>query len=91
MEKQEKILKIILTKPAEKVYDKIDKQTQKRFDDCFEDLEKNPLYGSSIKKLTGKLTALYRYRVGNWRIIYRTSKQECAVEIIAILPRGDAY
>lgn len=91
MEKQEKIWKIILTKPAEKVYDKTDKQTQKRFDDCFEDLEKNPLYGSNIKKLTGKLTGLYRYRIGDWRIIYRISEQSTIAEIIAILPRGDAY
>ncbi|MBI5893505.1 MAG: type II toxin-antitoxin system RelE/ParE family toxin, partial [Deltaproteobacteria bacterium] len=86
-----KIWKIILTKPAEKVYDKANKETQKRFDGGFEELEKNPLYGNSIKKLTGKLTGLYRYRIGDWRVIYRISKQKTIAEIIAILPRGDAY
>ncbi|MFQ6052556.1 MAG: type II toxin-antitoxin system RelE/ParE family toxin [Candidatus Hydrothermarchaeota archaeon] len=32
-----------------------------------------------------------RYRVGEWRVIYRLFKEKKIVEIIAILPRGDAY
>lgn len=82
---------IVLTKPAEKVYDKVPKDIRQRFDRCFEELEENPLYGSSIKQLTGQLKGLYRYRVGDWRIIYRLFKDKMSVEIIAILPRGDAY
>ncbi len=90
MEK-EKIWEIILTKPAVKIYDKSNKVMQKRLDRCFEALEKNPLYGSNIMPLTGKLKGLYRYRVGDWRIIYRLFKEDMIVEIIAILTRGDAY
>jgi addiction module RelE/StbE family toxin len=54
-------------------------------------LEKNPLYGSTIRPLTGQLKGLYRYRIGDWRVIYQLSKQQVIVEIIAILPRGNVY
>jgi len=82
---------VSLTRPAEKVYNKSNKKMEERFDNCFMDLEKNPLYGNNIKPLTGKLKGLYRYRVGDWRVIYRLLKNDMIVEIVAILPRGDAY
>ena len=88
---QKEIREIVLTKPAEKIYDKSSKDITRRFDSCFEDLEKNPLYGNNIKSLTGQLRGLFRYRVGDWRVIYRLFKEKKVVEIVAILPRGDAY
>ena len=88
---KKEIREIVLTKPAEKVYDKSPKEMRQRLDKCFEDLEKNPFYGSSIKALTGQLKGLYRYRVGEWRVIYRLFKEKMIGEIIAILPRGNAY
>jgi mRNA interferase RelE/StbE len=88
---QEEAWEIVLTKPAEKVYDKSPKDMQKRLDICFEELEKNPFYNSNVRPLTGKLKRLYRYRIGDWRVIYRLLKEKRIVEIVAILQRGDAY
>ena len=88
---KKEIREIVLTKPAEKVYDKSPKEMRQRLDKCFEDLEKNPFYGSNIKALTGQLKGLYRYRFGEWRVIYRLFKEKMIGEIIAILPRGNAY
>ena len=82
---------IELTRPAEKVYDKSPKDMRRRLDDCFEGLEENPRHGSNIKALTGALKGLYRYRVGDWRVIYKLKAGQRVVEIIAILPRGGAY
>jgi mRNA-degrading endonuclease RelE of RelBE toxin-antitoxin system len=62
-----------------------------RLDSCFEDLEKNPWQSKNIKALTGELKGLHRYRIGDCRIIYRISREGRTVEIIAILPRGNAY
>lgn len=90
MEK-EKNWEIILTKPAERIYNTAPKGMKGRLDKCFESLEKNPLRGSNIRPLTGKLKGLCRYRVGDWRIIYRILLDQMIVEIIAILPRGNAY
>jgi mRNA interferase RelE/StbE len=88
---QEETWEIVLTRPAEKVYDKSPKDMQQRLDRCFEELEKNPFYNSNVRPLTGKLKRLYRYRIGDWRVIYRLFKEKRIVEIVAILQRGDVY
>jgi len=88
---QKDIWEIVLTKPAKRVYDKASKDIKQRLESCFEDLEKNPIYGNNIKPLTGQLKGLIRYRVGDWRLIYRIFKERKIVEIVAILPRGKAY
>jgi mRNA interferase RelE/StbE len=85
------VWEIVLTKPAKRVYDKATEDMKQRLDNSFEDLEQNPLYGNNIRPLTGQLKGLLRYRVGDWRVIYRLLKGTMKVEIIAILPRGDAY
>ncbi len=83
--------KIILTKPAQKVYDNAPEDIQQRLDSCFADLEKNPIYGNKIRPLTGQLRGLIRYRVGDWRVIFQLFKEKKTVEIVAILPRSKAY
>ncbi len=80
---------IILTRPVEKAYDRSDRTMKLRLENCFADLEKDPLFGPSIKPLVGKLKGLYRYRIWDLRIIYRLNNK--IDEIIAILPRGNAY
>jgi len=82
---------IILTRPAQRVYDKASGDIRRRLDGCFADLEKNPIYGNKIKPLTGQLRGLIRYRVGDWRVIFRLFKERKIVEIVAILPRSEAF
>jgi len=88
---RQEIWEIVLTRPAEKNYDHVTQDLQEQFDRCFAALEDNPLYGLNIRPLTGSLKGLFRYRTGDWRIIYRPLRDKRIVEIIAILPRGDAY
>lgn len=88
---QENAWEIILTKPAKKVYEKAPNDIRRRLDSCFEDLEINPIYGNNIRPLTGKLRGLTRYRVGDWRVIFRVFKEKKVVEIVAVLPRSGAY
>jgi mRNA interferase RelE/StbE len=88
---QKESWEVVLTKPAEKAYDRMPTALQDRIDTCFEELEKNPHFGPNIKALTGQLQGILRYRVGDWRVIYRLNAGKRYVEIIAILPRGDAY
>ena len=88
---QKEIREIILTKPAEKIYDKSPEHIQQRLDRCFGELEENPFSGGNIKTLTGQLKGLHRFMIGDRRVIYRILKEKRLVEIIAILPRGDAY
>jgi len=88
---KKEIWQVFLTKPAEKTFDKSKPDMQKRLARSMDELEQNPLYGPNIKPLTGQLKGLFRYRVGEWRIICRICKEDKTVDIIAILPRGDAY
>ena len=90
MEKKE-IWEVILTRPAEKAYDRSSRTAKIRLERCFADLEKDPLYSPNVKPLVGKLKGLYGYRIGDLRVIYRPIKESKIVEIIAILPRGKAY
>ena len=82
---------IVLTRPAKKVYDRASSDIRQRLDSCFADLEKNPIYGNNMRPLTGQLRGLIRYRVGDWRVIFRLLKERKITEIVAILPRSDAY
>ncbi|MDM8567873.1 type II toxin-antitoxin system RelE/ParE family toxin, partial [Candidatus Halobeggiatoa sp. HSG11] len=51
-------------------------------------LVKNPYAG---KKLVGNLSEYYRYRVGNYRIIYEIIEEDIVVVIIKIKHRKDIY
>jgi mRNA-degrading endonuclease RelE of RelBE toxin-antitoxin system len=82
---------IILTRPAQRAYDRASVDIRRRLDTCFLDLEKNPIYGNNIRPLTGQLRGLIRYKAGDWRVIFRLFKDRKTVEIVAILPRSEAY
>lgn len=82
---------IVLTKPAKRAYGRAPREIRERLDCDFEKLGKNPVHGSNIMPLTGQLKGLIRYRVGDWCVIYHLCKEKKIVEIVAILPRGDAY
>ena len=54
-------------------------------------LRKNPYFGSNIKKLKGNYKDLYRFRIGDYRLFYKISKDTVIVFIIDIETREDAY
>ncbi|MEL7355083.1 MAG: type II toxin-antitoxin system RelE/ParE family toxin [Cyanobacteria bacterium J06560_6] len=80
-----------LTKKASKFYGSADKVLATKLARCFEVLEQTPLSHPNIKPLKGKLKGRYRYRIGNYRVIYRVNDQSVEVEVLQIGPRGDAY
>jgi len=54
-------------------------------------LRKNPFFGPNIKKLKGKLSDIYRYRLGNYRLFYTVDQGKVIVYILDIKDRKDAY
>ena len=61
---------LVLQLQAEKYYLKADRKIAKQLDKCFEHLEKSPFYyPGKIKRLEGQ-KRLWRYRVGDLRVIY---------------------
>jgi len=78
-------------KDAEETYRKADDKLAGRLNRCFEQLRHNPLNHPNIKALKGKLEGLYRYRLGDWRIIYEADEKERIVNILQIVRRSKAY
>ncbi len=84
--------KVELSSKAKKFYAACAEDLARRLDHCFEELEKDPYYGPNIKRLkTGPQELLYRYRIGEYRIIYEILKKEIIVLIVKIAARGDVY
>lgn len=82
---------ILISHEAEKYYKKQDKDTKRRINKRIDSLGKEPLSGSNIKRLHGKLEGKYRYRIGDIRIVYEVNTKNRTVEIKSIGGRGDVY
>ena len=54
-------------------------------------LRENPFFGPNIKKLKGKLSNYYRYRIGSHRLFYTIDSNNTIVFIAAIKDRKDSY
>jgi len=84
--------KVELSCKAKKFYAACTQDFARRLDDCFEELERDPYYGPNIKRLkTRPQELLYRYRIGEYRVIYEIFKKEIIVLIVKITTRGDVY
>jgi mRNA interferase RelE/StbE len=81
---------ITLSRDAMKILDKIDRKTEQRIQDRFEELKVNPFDARISKHLTMDPTKRYS-RVGNWRIIYSVDQDKFIVDVAEIQPRSRAY
>ncbi|MGD1866209.1 MAG: type II toxin-antitoxin system RelE/ParE family toxin [Phormidesmis sp.] len=82
--------KVELSKPARKFYRSANKALAKKIARAFEVLEQNPYQHRNIKPLSGNLCGQYRYRAGDYRIIYRINDERVEVTL-KIKHRSDAY
>lgn len=80
-----------LSSKAEAFYRKSDQPLARKLARCFQQLEHDPRQHSNIKQLKGTLAGQYRYRVGDYRVIYRIVEQEQAVSVVKIVHRSEAY
>ena len=63
--------KVVLLPKAEKTFARADASLAKKLSGCFESLEVEPLRHPNIKPLTGPLKGLFRFRAGDYRILYQ--------------------
>lgn len=80
-----------LARVAQKFYNKADATMTKRLNRCFEQLSQNPRNHHNIKRLTGKLSGYYRYRVGDYRVVYEIKEDQTVVIILVIAHRVIAH
>ncbi|MGJ5675668.1 MAG: type II toxin-antitoxin system RelE family toxin [Nostochopsis sp.] len=82
---------VVLSTEAQEVYASADQALAKKIAKCFEYLEKNPRFHPNIKALKGDFIGYYRYRIGDYRVIYQVDDDSNQVMITTIVHRRDAY
>jgi mRNA interferase RelE/StbE len=85
------VYKAILYKDAIKFYKRTDPNLRKRINSAIEVIVQNPHHHIHIKKLQGDLSNMYRYRLGDIRIIYEIHEDIKTIRIKTIEYRGSAY
>lgn len=76
---------------AERFYSNADRPLARKLARCFEQLEQNPRTHPNITFLKGPLAGYYRYRVGDYRVIYRIDERDRIVVVAIIAHRREAY
>ncbi|MFH1709355.1 MAG: type II toxin-antitoxin system RelE/ParE family toxin [Planctomycetota bacterium] len=54
-------------------------------------LKANPFFGPNIKRLKGELSDTYRYRIGNYRMLYAIREGRLMVLVLTIAYRQGSY
>ncbi|HKI04895.1 MAG TPA: type II toxin-antitoxin system RelE/ParE family toxin [Thermoanaerobaculia bacterium] len=82
---------VLLAQSARKFYEKADSPLQRKLDRCFDALRGNPRHHPNVKPLKGQLSGSYRYRVGEYRVVYRVEDGKRLVIVVIIAHRREAY
>lgn len=75
-----------LSNSAEKAYEKVERRFKDNIKEAIRELSGNPLLG---KKLKGEFEGLRSYRLGTFRIVYRSTRE--LLEVVYIDDRKDVY
>lgn len=79
---------IIVESAAERKFRKLPIKIHRRIIQALDVIQKNPISG---EKLRGELKSYYKYRMGNYRIVYTFDKKESTVVIVKIEHRQGVY
>jgi mRNA interferase RelE/StbE len=82
---------LILAADAARFFDRADAALQRRLDRCFAILRSNPRATNNIKRLKGEFSHLSRYRVGDWRVVFRIEHGARRVVVVNIAHRREVY
>ena len=83
--------KVVLSPHAVREYKKLTPAIQPQIQEGIDSLVKNPVSGSKIKRLKGRLREYCRYRSGDYRILYSVNQKEHVVFVDYIQHRKDVY
>jgi mRNA interferase RelE/StbE len=83
--------RVILTADAVKFFERSNESLRRRFDRCFAQLNIDPHKHNNIKRLKGEFSDYFRYRIGDWRVVYRIDEQAGIVAVVRIAHRRDVY
>lgn len=84
-------MKLEFSEAAKKTFSKLDKSDQKRIKNYLDDIVQLENPRSRGKALVGNLVNLWRYRVGDYRIICDIQDEKILITILRIGHRKDVY
>jgi mRNA interferase RelE/StbE len=82
---------LILAVDAGRFFERADPSLQRRLDRCFAALRAEPRKHNNIKRLKGEFSHLLRFRVGDWRVVYRIEEAARRVVVVNIAHRREIY
>ena len=85
------MFEVILSPDAGAFYVDADGPLARKLARCFAQLEREPHRHGNIKRLTGELSGRFRYRVGDWRVLYRVDEAAERVIVLVIAHRSEVY
>ena len=83
--------KVRLSPHAARAYRKFDPSIRTQIQAAIDSLQTQPLAGPKIRRLQGLLHRYYRYRVGEYRVVYFVAKRERIVYVEYIQHRKEVY
>jgi len=78
------MFEVLLSPEAQSFFAAAERPLARKLARCFAQLEREPRRHNSINRLTGKLAGHLRYRIGDWRVIYRIDDQENRILVHSI-------
>ncbi|MBD2184772.1 type II toxin-antitoxin system RelE/ParE family toxin [Planktothrix sp. FACHB-1355] len=82
---------VAISSDAQEFFEAASAQLQRKLDRCFEMLKINPRNHPNIKPLKGDLAGYYRYRVGDYRVVYAINDEQQVVVVAIIAHRREVY
>jgi len=80
-----------LTAEARRFYESSDAALQRKLDRSFDLLAQTPRRHPNIKPLKGRLAGAFRFRLGDYRVVYVIDDASRTVTVVNIANRRDAY
>ena len=85
------MFEVVLSPEVAAFYAEADLPLARKLARCFAQLESEPRRHNNIKRLTGEFAGLLRYRVGDWRVIYRIDAPMQRVVVLSVGHRREIY
>lgn len=82
---------VILSPEARAFYADADRSLAAKLARCFTQLGRDPRRHGNVKRLRGELAGLLRYRIGDWRVVYRVENEARRVVVLLIAHRREVY
>ncbi|MFP4057195.1 MAG: type II toxin-antitoxin system RelE family toxin [Candidatus Brocadiia bacterium] len=83
--------RVVLTRSAQRFVEGADAPLQRRLRRAFDMLRARPRDHPNATRLKGEFAGHYRFRVGDYRVLYCIHQEQQTVEVVTIAHRREAY